>query len=114
MKKLIRPEDFPIEMSKENIEILANMALEETISDEWRKITFELLSDEENILVSNKISEIQKRREKQRWDSLTKKEQSEDKRKIEKSLKEGPEIFKGNILQQEWDSIELERLRKEK
>ena len=61
-----------------------------------------------------KNSQIQKIEEKQRWDSLSKEEQEEEKRKIESSLNEGPEVFRGNILQQEWDSIDLARIEKEK
>lgn len=112
--KIIKPEDFPIELNAENIDILANMALEDIISDEWREITFDILTDEQNTLVNNRISEIQRERSKQRWNSLTPEEQAEENRKMEKSLREGPEVFKGNILQQEWDSIRLSEIEKEK
>lgn len=112
--KIIKPEDFPIEMSPENIDILANMALEDIISDKWREITFNILTEEQNILVSNRISEIQRKKEVQRWNSLTPEEQEEEKQKIEKSLQEGAEVFRGNILQQEWDSIRLSEIEKKK
>ena len=103
MKKVIKPEDFPIEMNEENLNTLAEMSTQKIISDEWREIVFNILSDEEIILVNNKVSEIQRQNEKQRWESLTHEEQEEEKRSIERSLKEGPEVFRGNILQQEWD-----------
>jgi hypothetical protein len=113
MKKIIRAEDFPIEMSEENIDILARMALEEIIPDEWREIS-NILSDDQRVLINNRISQIQKEKERLRWESLTAEEQAEEKQKIENSLKEGSHVFRGNILQQEWDSMELERMRKEK
>jgi hypothetical protein len=114
MKKVIKPEDFPIEMNEENLNTLAEMSTQKIISDEWREIVFNILSDEEIILVNNKVSEIQRQNEKQRWESLTHEEQEEEKRSIERSLKEGPEVFRGNILQQEWDSIDIARIEKEK
>lgn len=114
MKKVIKPEDFPIEMNEENLNTLAEMSTQKIISDEWREIVFNILSDEEIILVNNKVSEIQRQNEKQRWESLTHEEQEEEKRSIEKSLKEGQEVFRGNILQQEWDSIDIARIEKEK
>ena len=114
MKKVIKPEDFPIEMNDENLNTLAEMSTQKIISDEWREIVFNILSDEEIILVNNKVSEIQRQNEKQRWKSLTHEEQEEEKRSIERSLKEGPEVFRGNILQQEWDSINIARIEKEK
>ena len=114
MKKVIKPEDFPIEMNEENLNTLAEMSTQKIISDEWREIVFNILSDEEIILVNNKVSEIQRQNEKQRRESLTHEEQEEEKRSIERSLKEGPEVFRGNILQQEWDSIDIARIEKEK
>ena len=114
MKKVIKPEDFPIEMNEENLNTLAEMSTQKIISDEWREIVFNILSDEEIILVNNKVSEIQRQNEKQRRESLTHEEQEEEKRSIERSLKEGPEVFRGNILQQEWDSINIARIEKEK
>jgi hypothetical protein len=65
-------------------------------------------------LIRIKIKEIENFKEKQRWESLTHEEQEEEKRSIERSLKEGPEVYRGNILQQEWDSIDLARIEKEK
>jgi hypothetical protein len=114
MKKMIKPEDFPIEMNEENLNALAEMSTQKIISDEWREIVFNILSDEEITLVNNKVCEIQKQKEKQRWESLTHEEQEEEKRSIERSLKEGLEVYRGNILQQEWDSIDLAKIEKEK
>ena len=112
MKKIIRPEDFPIEMNRENIEILARMMIAFPPLQEWRDISDLLDYDERNI-IRNRIKKIKEIEEKQRWESLTHEEQDEEKRSIERSLKEGPEVFRGNILQQEWDSIDLERIEKE-
>jgi hypothetical protein len=114
MKKIIKPEDFPIEMNEENIDILARMALEDIISDEWREITFNILTDEENTIVNNRISEIQREKAQQRWNALSPEEQAEEKRKTEESLKEGPGVYRGNILQQEWDSMALEEIERKK
>jgi hypothetical protein len=113
MKKIIRPEDFPIEMNIENIEILARMMIAFPPLQEWRDISDLLDYDERNI-IRNRIKKIKEIEEKQRWKSLTHEEQEEEKRSIERSLKEGPEVFRGNILQQEWDSIDLARIEKEK
>ena len=121
MKKIIKPEDFPIEMNNENIEILAMMKLNYPPPIKYpppveynNLLQLDLLSFDDQIKISEKILEIQKIEEKQRWDSLSKEEQEEEKRKIESSLNEGPEVFRGNILQQEWDSIDLARIEKEK
>jgi hypothetical protein len=74
----------------------------------------DFLSFDDQIKISQKVKELVAEEEKQRWDSLSKEEQEEEKRKIEASLNEGPEVFRGNILQQEWDSIDLARIEKEK
>jgi hypothetical protein len=121
MKKIIKPEDFPIEINRENIEILAMMKLNYPPPIKYPPpieynilLQLDLLSFDDQIKISEKIREIQKKEEKKRWDSLTKEDQEEEKRKIEASLKEGPEVYRGNILQQEWDSIDLARIEKEK
>ena len=121
MKKIIKPEDFPIEMNSENIEILAMMKLNYPPPIKYpppveynNLLQLDLLSFDDQIKISEKILEIQKIEEKKRWDSLSKEKQEEEKRKIEASLNEGPEVFRGNILQQEWDSIDLARIEKEK
>jgi hypothetical protein len=121
MKKIIKPEDFPIEINRENIEILAMMKLNYPPPIKYPPLIeynillqLDLLSFDDQIKISEKIREIQKKEEKKRWDSLTKEDQEEEKRKIEASLKEGPEVYRGNILQQEWDSIDLARIEKEK
>ncbi len=113
MNKIIKPEDFPLEMNEKNIDILAKMSLELPPMVEYN-IILPYLSFEDKILVYERASIIQQETEKKRWHSLTPEEQEEEKRKIEASLKEGPEVFRGNILQQEWDSIALARLAQEK
>jgi hypothetical protein len=113
MKKIIKVQDFPIVMNKENVDILAEMMMAFPPLQEWRDISNLLDYDDRN-LIRNRIREIKEIEEKRRWDSLTKEEQEEEKRKIEASLKEGPNVFRGNILQQEWDSIDLARIEKEK
>ena len=110
--KIIKPEDFPIEMTDENITILAEMSLKEVISEEWREITFNKLTDEQNILVNNRICSIQDEKEKKRWNSLTIEEQVFEKKQIEESI-EDTKSFKGNILEQERHSIDLAREKKE-
>jgi 23S rRNA pseudoU1915 N3-methylase RlmH len=112
MRKIIKPEEFPIEMNEGNIEILANMANENPVSIEWIECS-KKLSDDEKFQVYEKRGELLKRQERERLNSLTQEEQEEEK-KIEASMKEGPDVFRGNILQQEWDSIELARLAQEK
>ncbi len=119
MKKKIKPEDFPIEINKENIDILARMKLNYPPPVkfpppmEWR-IIISFLSENDKTLVSNRVREIQIELEKQRWDSLSKEEQEEEKSSIEKNLKEESQVYRGNILQQEWDSINLARIEEEK
>jgi hypothetical protein len=113
MKKIIKVDDFPILLNDENIDILANMMMAFPPLQEWRDISDLLDYDERNI-IRNRIKKIKEIEEKQRWESLTHEEQEEEKRKTESSLNEGPEVFRGNILQQEWDSIDLARIEKEK
>ncbi|OOV17653.1 hypothetical protein [Flavobacterium sp. LM4] len=118
-RRIIKPEDFPIEFNEQNIEILARMKLNHPPPVkfpppiEWR-ILIPFLTENDKILVSNKVKEIQEEIEKQRWESLTQEEQAEEKRSKERSLNEGSDVFRGNILQQEWDSIDLARIEKEK
>lgn len=101
--KIIKPTDFPIEMNTENINILANMALVLPVLPEWRKISLEILTDEQRILVSNKVSELNDEKRQQRLNSLTVKELEENDQK--------DSTFRGNLLQQELDSIYLENKR---
>lgn len=110
--KIVRPEDFPIMMTSENIEILAEMMTAMPPSEEWRKIS-DIISYEERNLIRERVKEIQIAKEKKRWESLTLEEQENEKRNIEDSIDEDKE-FRGNILQQELDSIDLERIEKEK
>ena len=111
-KKIIRPEDFPIEMNMINTEILTNM-FTANILEQWRNIC-DLLTYEQKKIIWDRDSERQEEKSKQRWDELTKEELELEKRKREISLQEDPKIFKGNILQQELDSIELEIQEREK
>lgn len=121
MKNIIKPEDFPIEMNKKNIDILAKMQLNYPPPVKYpppieylKLLHMDLLSFDDQIKIDERVKEIKKEEEKQRWESLTLEEQEEETRKIEASLKEGSEIYRGNILQQEWDSIDLARIEKEK
>lgn len=109
--KTIKFEDFPIIMTSENIEILAEMMTAMPPSEEWRKIS-DIISYEERNLIRERVKEIQAVKEKKRWESLTFEEQENEKRKIEDSIEEDRK-FRGNILQQEWDSIDFEKNEKE-
>lgn len=102
--KIIKPTDFPIEMNTENINILANMALVLPVLPEWRKISLEILTDEQRVLVSNKVSELNDEKRQQRLNSLIVEELEENDQK--------DSTFRGNLLQQELDSIYLENKRK--
>jgi len=82
-------------------------------SIEWRLIS-DLITYDERCLIRERVKKIQEKKSKQRWNSLTAEEQADEKRKIEKSLQEGSEVFRGNILEQEWDSIRLSEIEKEK
>ena len=93
MKKIIKPEDFPIEMNSENIEILAMMKLNYPPPIKYpppveynNLLQLDLLSFDDQIKISEKILEIQKIEEKKRWDSLSKEEQEEEKRKKQEQL----------------------------
>ena len=112
-KEIIRPEDFPIEMSIRNVEILAHMMSHFPPLQEWRDIA-DLITYEQRNIIRDRIKEIKAIKEKQRWESLSPEEQAEEKRKTEESLKEGAGIFRGNILQQEWDSMELAKIEQQK
>jgi hypothetical protein len=80
--KIIYPTDFPIEMNTENLNILANMALMVPVLPEWKKNSLEILTDEQRVLVSNKISELNYEKTKQRLNSLTIEELEEVKESI--------------------------------
>jgi|GEM_PF-3744845 len=108
MKTIINPEDYPIRMTSDNIEILAEMMMAIPPLEEWKKIS-DIISYEERNLIRERVKEIQEVKEKKRWKSLTLEEQENEKRKIESSIDEDTKKFRGNILQQERDSIELEK-----
>lgn len=116
MKKIIKPEDFPLEINEENIRILAEMKLNYPPPIkfppplEYRQI-IHFLSENDKILISNKIKEIQDEQEKIRWNSLTPEEQEDEKRKLEESYNDTTS-FRGNILEQERHSIYIEKKRK--
>lgn len=110
---IIKFEDFPVEMTKENIDILARMMDSMPPSKDWEKIA-ELLTYEEEVVIWDRASEIQEEREQEHWSSLTPEEQQEKKHKIEESLNDTSNIFRGNLLQQELDSIELSKIGKDK
>jgi hypothetical protein len=121
MKRIIRPEDFPLEVNEQNIDILARMQLNFPPPVKFpppieylELLHMDLLSFEDQIKIDQRVKEIKEEIEKQRWEVLTQEEQAEEKRSKERSLNEGPEVFRGNILQQEWDSIDLARIEKEK
>ena len=110
--KIIKLEDIPIEMTFENIDILAKMMSAFPPIQEWRDIS-SLITDENWILISCRVSEINEEKRKQRWESLTIEEQEKEKQSIERSLDEESSVYRGNILQQEWDSMNLERIERE-
>lgn len=112
-KKIIRPEDFPVEMSEENINILAEMKLMFPDSLCYRDV-LPYLDFKDKILISNKVRDIKNIREQGRWNSLSKEEQEEEHRKIDESLNATSNVFRGNILQQELDSINLAKIEEKK
>ncbi len=121
MKTIIRPEDFPFEMNEQNIDILARMQLNFPPPVKFpppieylKLLHMNLLSFEDQIKIDQKVKEIKEEIEIKRWEALTEKEKEQEKRSKERSLREGPEVFRGNILQQEWDSIDLARIEKKK
>ncbi len=119
MKKVIKAEDLPEELTEEIIEILVGMAMEfPKKTFDWIEVS-DILEERDQLdiildIVDVKNKKIQEEKEQERWNSLTPDEQAEEKRKIEKSLRTGPEVFRGNILQQEWDSMHLAEIEKEK
>ncbi|SHL86686.1 hypothetical protein [Flavobacterium saccharophilum] len=109
--KTINPADFPIEMNTENINILANMALVIPVLPEWRKISLEILTDDERLLVSKKVSELNYEKRKQRLNSLSIEELEKEQKSIEE--KDQNQFYRNsNLLQQELDSINLENIKK--
>lgn len=119
MKKIIKAEDLPKELTEEIIEILVEMAMEfPKKTFDWIEVS-DILEERGQLdiildIVDVENKKIRTEKEHQRWNSLSPEEQAEEKRKLEKSLQEGPEVFRGNILQQEWDSIHLSEIEKEK
>ena len=111
--KIIKPEDFPIKMTFENINIMAYMSLILPPLLDFSMI-LPLLTYDEKIYIYNRASEIKEEKERKRRQSLTPEEQEEEKQSRARSLNEGPTVYRGNILQQEWDSMNLERIEKEK
>jgi uncharacterized protein YciW len=112
--KTINPADFPIEMNTENINILANMALIMPVLPEWRKILLEILTDDERVLVSKKVSELNYEKRKQRLNSLSIEELEKEQKSIEGSDQNKSTYLNSNLLQQELDSINLENIKKKK
>ena len=119
MKKIIKAKDLPKELTEEMIQILVEMAMEfPKKTFDWIEVS-DILEERGQLdiildIVDVENKKIRTEKERQRWNSLSSEEQAEEKRKIEKSLQEGPEVFRGNILQQEWDSMRLEEIEKEK
>lgn len=112
--KTIKPVDFPIEMNTENINILANMALVMPVLPEWRKISLEILTDDERVLVSKKVSELNYEKRKQRLNSLSIEELEKEQKSIEGSDQNKSTYLNNNLLQQELDSINLENIEKKR
>ncbi len=111
MKKIIKPEDFPIELTEHNVEILARMLISIPPIPEWREIS-DLISNDVRNIIRNKVKEIKENEENDRRNSLTPEEQEVEKGKLEKSYKDTTS-FRGNILEQERHSMDLEQKRKE-
>ncbi|MDR7371725.1 hypothetical protein [Flavobacterium aquidurense] len=44
-----------IEIAKANMKMISFLAMQEKILPKWRRIAFDLLSDEETILINNSI-----------------------------------------------------------
>jgi hypothetical protein len=112
IKKIIKPEDFPVEMNEENLEILAKMSLIRPPSLDYNRL-LPLLSHGEKILLYNKARQIRIAAEEQRWNALSPEEQAEEKRKAE-DVDDDPKAFRGNLLQQELDSMALEEMERKK
>lgn len=110
--EMIKIEDFPIKMTSNNIEILAKMMMTMPPLEEWKKIS-DVISYEERNLIRERVKQIQTEEDKRRWESLTIEQQEEEARKFQKSFEEDSKSFRGNILQQQRDSIELERKEKD-
>jgi hypothetical protein len=113
MKKIIKPEDFPIEMNEENIDILAYMLSHFPPLKAWDDIDH-LITYEQRNIIRDRIKEIKAIKEKKRWDALSLKEQAKEKRREKEHFDEDPKEFRGNLLQQERDSMALEEIERKK
>ena len=107
--KIIKPKDFPIKMTAENINILAKMKLMFPQSLCYRDV-IPFLSFEDKILISNRVRDIKNIKEREHWNALTPEEQAEEKRKIEESMKDTT-TFRGNLLEQERHAADMEKRR---
>lgn len=97
--KRIKPEDFPKNLTKEDINDLAKMANEIPQSEEWHKI-YELLSLEDFRKIMDRKVELQKEQEKAQRDAMTNEEKEEEIAKLER-IKNDPYKFYGNMGQPE-------------
>ena len=99
--KRIKPEDLPKILSKEDINVLAEMASEIPQSEEWHKI-FEQLSQENFRIIMDRKIELQKEREKAKREKMTEEEKMLEAAKW-KIIKNdtNPHEFYGNMGQPE-------------
>tara|TARA_R110000868_G_scaffold231066_1_gene484397 strand:+ start:1061 stop:1402 length:342 start_codon:yes stop_codon:yes gene_type:complete len=108
--KIIKPEDFPVEFTEKNIEILAKMLMAIPPIQKWKEIS-DLINNSERNIIRAKVKEIKDNEELIRWNSLTLEEQEDEKRKLEESNNDTTS-FRGNIFEQERHSIDIENERK--
>ena len=108
--EIIKPEDFPVEFTEKNIEILAKMLMAIPPIQEWKEIS-DLIKNSERNIIRAKVKEIKDNEELILWNSLTLEEQEDEKRKLEESYNDTTS-FRGNIFEQERHSIYIENKRK--
>lgn len=101
--KEYKPEELPKELDDVAITILAEMAMTFPVSERWRQVA-EVLTNEQRIKVTNRVSEINRKVAADRKASMSVKEKEEDalkrKRMLEK-LENDPHTFFGNMGQPE-------------
>jgi hypothetical protein len=99
--KTIKPHEVPEILTEEVINILAEMAMAFPVTKEWRQVA-EVLTDEQLIIVNNRVSEINRKFAADRKAGMSEKEKAEEADQWERIKNDNdPHRFYGNMGQPE-------------
>jgi hypothetical protein len=99
--RTIKPQDIPEILTTEVVDILAEMSMAFPVTGEWRQVA-EVLTDEQRIMVDNRVSEINRKIATDRKAGMSEREKAKEAEQWEIIKNDNnPHRFYGNMGQPE-------------